>query len=43
MTENPAGGILNIDSLDPNDWSKESFDISASVVYKGIKENEKLP
>jgi len=43
MAENPASSIPNIDSLDPNDWSKESYDISASFVYKGIKENEKIP
>lgn len=43
MAANPASGIPNIDSLDPDVWSKESFDISASVVYKGVKENEKIP
>jgi len=43
MAENPASGIPDVDSLDPNVWSKESFDISASVIYKGVHENEKIP
>ena len=43
MAANPKNSIPNIDSLDPNDWSKESFEISASFVYDGVKENEKVP
>lgn len=43
MAANPQSSIPNIESLDPNVWSKESFDISSTFVYKGVKENEKVP
>ena len=43
MKENPASSMTNVDSLDPNVWGKESYDIATSMVYKGIHEHQPLP
>lgn len=43
MASHPKSSIPDVDSLDDTLWAKESFEISKSFVYTGIKENEPLP